>query len=960
MDVSPDRAPTPGCPDEGTLAEFVAGTASAADRDLIERHIDACERCGATLRDYAQAFTSLHERDPDDGPPPITGQRFAGRYRIESCVGFGAGGTVYRAHDPELDRTVALKVLRSGPGGSTQPDSRWTREAKVMAKVVHPNVVTVHDVGLADDHLFIAAEFVEGGTLDEWRKEAPRSWQEVLALFVEAGRGLAAIHDCGLVHRDFKPHNVMVGRDGRVRVTDFGLARLLPELDDDDVALTHDSPHASSVFAETLVSRTRPGTLVGTPSYMAPEQLRGELADARSDQFAFCVSFYEALWDRRPFEGKTLVELAERVCNEAPTVPPPRPHVPRWVTAVVLRGLSRRPSDRFEDMHALLHALTEAPRRRRLRMISAAVVTGFAVVAVGGYAAAGLAHDPCEVDEHGARSVLDASRVSITAGLVRAPEIGSAVLRDLDAWAEAWRDTSRQVCEATDAESSSSHQLGLQRACLDRRLSELRAVTEILASSQDGDVERALDILGILARPERCSDAETLAAVEPAWSTPAARMLAREIAGDIDRADALRAAGRLTDARELAETVLTRVPDDDELLAVRAEALVTLGQVQSAVKDADAAEKALFAGIWAAEASGHVEMAARGWIELVNVLGNQREDHAGAERAAERAAAAVHRLRDPGSAIDLAANRAVSASMQGKYEDALEQQRQVLERARAVFPDGHPNIARIHFNVAAVLTNLGRPDEALEHAREGLALFEASFSGRHPVLVEMLNTLGAIQLHRGDKDAGRAYLDRGLALARELLPEGHLNTASIVSNLAQIDVWDGRHAEAADGYRQALAIYRAAYGSEHPDVALSLHNLAAAIEGTGDRQQALALYREALEIRLKASGPDHPGTANTHHNLGLVLVKEERLDEGIEHLERALEVRERAKVDPYRRATTNFMLARAYHKRGETQRALSHAHRSREYLLEIAPRHPDVLEAVENWLTEQGEALARR
>jgi eukaryotic-like serine/threonine-protein kinase len=459
-------------------------------------------------------------------------------------------------------------------------------------------------------------------------------------------------------------------------------------------------------------------------------------------------------------------------------------------------------------------------------------------------------------------------------------------------------------------------------------------------------------VVAIAAPPQRCAEVETLEAIEPAWGSPATRMLSIELAGDIHRVDALRAAGRLDEAREHAEQLVARLGDDDDHLAVRAEVLLTLGQVQTALKDTNAAEKTLQRAVWAAEASGHIEMAALGWIDLVSVLGNQREDYARGMQAADRAAAAVHRLRDPVATLDLAANRAVTASVNGLYEEALEQYLEILARAPEVYEEDHPNVARVHFNVAASLSKMGRHDEAIDHARRGLAMFERRFAGRHPTMVDMFNTLGALELHRGNIEAGRAHLENGLALAAELLPAEHSNVASIVSNLAQIDMWEKRHEEAAAGYRRALAIYQAVHGPAHPDVALTLHNLAAAHDGLGEREQAVALYREALAMRLQVNGPEHPGTATTHHNLGLVLVGVGEIDEGIEHMERALAIREASKVDPYNRATTNFMLARAYEKRGDLTRARERALRSRDYLREIAPRHANILEVVETWLDQ--------
>jgi eukaryotic-like serine/threonine-protein kinase len=941
----------PGCPDETALAEFIGGGATDAEREAIEGHIDGCPRCAATVGEYALAFASRTGNAA--GAPDVDEEPgLPSRYRIECCVGFGAGGTVYRAHDRELDRVVALKVLHEGTSDSTTAGGRLAREAKIMAKVVHPNVVTVHDVGIAGERLFIATEFVDGSTLDAWCKEARRSWGELVDVFVEAGRGLAAIHACGLVHRDFKPHNVMVGRDGRVRVTDFGLARLMPELDELERERVQESSPALMLIDETL-SQTRSGALVGTPAYMAPEQLRGERADARSDQFAYCVALYEALWGQRPFSSGTLAALAHSVCNDPPRPPPSRPRVPRWLVQVVMRGLSRKPDNRFEDMHALLHALTEAPRRRRRRRAGLALVGGFALMAGGGYAAAGLAEDACDLDEHRFAGIWDHdTRQAVAGALNRTPEIGEAVIDELDQWLAAWAATRRQACEAAVADRTSPRQLELQRTCLDRRVSELRAATEVLSEPDDGLSERALDVVGTIGAPQRCVDIETLETIEPTWASPLGRVLSREISGDLDRVEALREAGRIDEALALAERVLARV-DDSEHLPVRAEALLALGLVQTVARDLDTAETTLHEGIWAAEASGHVAMAARGWLAISKIMVGGRSDLERGRQADSRASAAVHRLNDPLLELELAANRMGMAYIEGRYEDALEQSADLVTRSKAVYGEEDPQIGRLLFNMAAALHGLGRLEEAVDHAYRSLAIFEGRFGGRHPDLVEMLNGVAVIELDRGDVQAARGHVERGLALAHELFPEDQRGATNLIANLAAIDMSEGRHAAAVEGYGRVLELQRAIHDGVHPDIGITLHNLGVATGEVGDRERAIELFREALDVHRETVGPDHPTTADTLHSLGRALLAAGRHDEALEHLQRALE--QRTEGAPRPRAATLFVLARTHAERGATKRARAHAEAALEALEGSNPRHDDLREEIEAWLTENGE-----
>jgi serine/threonine protein kinase len=292
-----------------------------------------------------------------------------GRYEIVKTLGQGGMGIVYLAYDPTLDRPVALKLLRPELRGA---QARLLREGQSVARLAHPNVVRVFDVGTDHDDLFIAMEYVDGATLGRWLRAERRQPRAIFELFAAAGRGLAAAHAAGLVHRDFKPDNVLVGRDGRVVVTDFGLARL-----DADEALAADAdPDAARAPAKPwlTVTLTRTGSLMGTPAYMSPEQLRGEVADARSDQFGFCVAHWEALFGQRPFalpERASLDEVRDAVDLGvvAPATPTPKALGP--AERALRRGLSLDPADRFPDMDALLAAL-EPPRTREAMVALAA------------------------------------------------------------------------------------------------------------------------------------------------------------------------------------------------------------------------------------------------------------------------------------------------------------------------------------------------------------------------------------------------------------------------------------------------------------------------------------------------------------------------------------------------------------------------------------------------------------
>ena len=288
-----------------------------------------------------------------------------GRYTTLSQLGAGAMGVVLAAYDPQLDRRVALKLLAPRSNDPAAARARLQREAQALAKLDNPNVVGVHDVGLHGDQLFVAMDFVAGKTLGAWMAEVerPRPYKEVLAVFAGAGRGLAAAHRAGLIHRDFKPDNVMLGDDGRVRVMDFGLARVELELDEHG---------GESREPPQLTHLTRAGMIMGTPAYMPLEQFEARETDARSDQFSFCVSLYQALYGERPFAGRTFAELQEAVEQEKLSPPRRDVNVPAWLRKVVVRGLAKDPARRWPSMPALLDALADDPAQRRRKWVAAA------------------------------------------------------------------------------------------------------------------------------------------------------------------------------------------------------------------------------------------------------------------------------------------------------------------------------------------------------------------------------------------------------------------------------------------------------------------------------------------------------------------------------------------------------------------------------------------------------------
>ena len=368
------------CLDDNLASEFVSGSMPHTTQTKVETHLAGCRDCRQLVAALAgtgdDSDVATHPRDhklteSQAGKLPALsiGDR-VGRYLVLSTLGAGGMGMVFAAYDPQLDRKIALKVLRTNLGANTaDARKRLKREAQAIARLNHPNVVGVYDVGTttSGEDVYIAMEFVEGDTLTSWLKRYPRSWREILEIFAQAGRGLMAAHSVGLLHRDFKPDNVLVGSDGRVRVTDFGLARSLFGIDDSNRGPVTDDPNKL-----IQVDLTATGTVLGTPRYMPPEQLQGPNIDARSDQFSFCVALYEALYRKHPLVDATSVAMLE---HGTPAEPPPTDaRVPSKVGRAVMRGLSKERAQRFQAMAELMTELAPPEPRPRLRLAAVAAL----------------------------------------------------------------------------------------------------------------------------------------------------------------------------------------------------------------------------------------------------------------------------------------------------------------------------------------------------------------------------------------------------------------------------------------------------------------------------------------------------------------------------------------------------------------------------------------------------------
>jgi serine/threonine protein kinase len=364
-----------GCLTESALADFTQGVLNPGLQPQVDQHLRGCSSCRSAI---AALFSAPGMGRAAAGVLPRPGAQ-VGRYIIDEQIGSGGMGVVYRARDPLLGRPVAVKMMRPswtdalGERGS----ARLVQEAQALAKLSHPNVLAIHDMGNWEGHFFLAMEWVDGGDLRAWTCKRKRSWREVVKVFIQAGEGLLAAHRAGLVHRDFKPQNVLVGTDGRVRVADFGLVR------------AERSSGGQPLGPPASMELTGTHELLGTPAYMSPEQVAGLPVDARSDQFSFCVALFESLYGQRPFVADSLEGLRQAL-QSGISAPADDHEVPARARQAVVRGLALKPEERFPVLDALLselHTSTSVlnPRRRGRSKVAAAAglcaLTGLAVAA---------------------------------------------------------------------------------------------------------------------------------------------------------------------------------------------------------------------------------------------------------------------------------------------------------------------------------------------------------------------------------------------------------------------------------------------------------------------------------------------------------------------------------------------------------------------------------------------------
>ncbi len=892
----------PQCLTENEIVDFVVLNLEPDEASQAEAHIDTCSACRAVLIELARVFelraSSVPEpeevsQDETEAPEPALGLlppellrgSKVGRYMMLDLLGTGAMGVVFAAYDPELDRRVALKLLRERTGDDER-NARMVREARATARLAHPNVVVVHDVGEFEGNVFMAMELVVGGTLGDWLKATERSRDAILDVFLDAGQGLLAAHAAGLVHRDFKPANVLMGDDERARVTDFGLARAGDSVE----TTTHQALVTLSGSGDVVITRT--GALVGTPAYMSPEQFEGRVADARSDQFSYCVALAEALSGERPFEGRSLMELQASVCS-GKLRPSALDALPRPLQVALTRGLSVDPSERFPDMRSLLDVVTEVRRGRPRRAFKRASMLGVVVLGTAGVAwvstqMAASASEPltmCSQDGNTFDAAWTPARAheieASLAGLDRAaaPRVARNVVAMLDTYADSWTEVHAATCDSGAATVEARY---ATLRCLELGRSKAAALLTALSEDDVGMLEHAEEAVSDLPQPEGCRD--------PGWRDlrlEPPEVVAEEVAAQREAlalAEAYSTTGQYRLAADRAQVVL------DASLAVSFEPLLL--EARSVLAGAllmagqrEAAELNLRASWSDAIRLGDPGWQARVAANMFDVVGNADggsrsdgafwRDVAGAalEGAGETHPAAWHYWNGRGK----------FEAYGGDYQAALE----AFDTALAL-----PNLStsqRIGSTIGRVATRrqLVSGDELREVLEEGEAMMKLvrdRLGPKHPRMISAVQPWSAVLADLGRGEEALPALDDAMSVAEAFLSPEDTRIAGLLTSRAGAYAAAGNPVAALGDHRRIVSIREATDPIDEGSLGLAYNNLAVAEMGMGDNAASVESLKRALPHLEAAFGREHINVANCRTSLASNLVKLGRYGEAREHL----------------------------------------------------------------------------
>ncbi|WP_181234624.1 serine/threonine-protein kinase [Enhygromyxa salina] len=895
------------------MSELDDRTLAAPDRELSTDDTMAAD---------AELAASVRAQRPMPALAPSIG-----RFSILRKLGAGGMGVVYAGYDEELDRKVAIKLLHER-GQSPARRQRLLREAQGLARLSHTNVVQVYEIGEHEGAAFIAMEFVDGVTLGAWLAQRSRSRREIIQVFVQAGRGLAAAHHKDLVHRDFKPDNVMIAGDGRVVVMDFGLVHEAGSvavtgdgaepLDEARAAEIRRDVMSSSQIEADAIERslrssvlssdlTATGAMMGTPAYMAPEQFAGGVTDGRTDQFSYAVSLWEALCGERPFAGHSVTELCTAVISGQLREPPRGADLPAYLRKILVRALATDPDNRWPSMAALLAALSVNRERRRAVALAVGAPLLLALAVGVGWqrheqAAVAERVAACQRDSEALIEVWnDDTRAQIEAAfaatkLELAGDAWSRTQLRLSDYASEWSALRLASCRAATVEHTREPAAADRvDACLDERQAAFTSLLGLLETADAKLVQRAVQASAELPLTSQCSDDAWLAHRIELPEDPQTREQIAASRSQLEGVEVLLTTARYDQAKLAAQAALAQA----EAIAwppIDAEARYAIAIVATKLGEFAAAEPELERAFFTAGEAGHDLLALRAAISLVDIVGDELERHEEGLRWARVAAMLLARLNLTRSleAAVLANNIGNVLENRGSYVEAQVEYERAHQLWLAAFGSEHPQIATVLNNIGVVQRRQGKLEDALATQTRALALREATLGPAHPACGDTLANLGNIYWEVGDLDQALAHGQRAHEIWLAVFGENNQKIGYALNNIGNVHFSRGELDQALDHYRRAHQVWEAALGPEHSTVAMALTNTGNVLMMKGELDEALALQRRALAVSEAASGPDSPGVAEKLNNVAVVLDAKGEHDEALALHRRALVIREQA------------------------------------------------------------------
>ncbi len=904
---------TSNCLSDDEVLALALGTTVDFDRDAALHHVDECAACRGLL-----ARSVLTERPA--GATPLPGMVWAGRYVIAAPLGRGAMGEVYRAWDVKLERHVALKVLAVGRWGDEVAMARLIRESKAMARLSHPHAVTVYDSGEYGGRPFVAMELVHGQTMERWAIDRP--WRDLVRAYADVADALAAAHRAGLIHRDVKPANILVGDDAVARVSDFGLAHMPTD------ALPVDSDLPSSED----ISLTATGAIVGTPAFMAPEQLARAAIDARADVFSLCAALYHSCFGVVPFAAHTIAEVCAAQAAGRIQDPPRRSSIPQRVRATIIRGLAADPRERYSDMAELRDALVRLLQRRRWPLVATAATLA---TTVAGVAAATLREMPpaCETPAAIDEVWSPQRREALAQALADDPYLHARIDAAATRYVDAWRTTHAETCSA---EVPATGERDAVLACLRNGARQLLGVVDAITRVDDRARSEALLALAQARSPAECTDPNDAALYQPQPVEPELQRRAASIRDDVAVARGLWLAARHDVAREQLRDTL-RSAESTGYRPLMAEVWHAIAEMEFAAERFREAFDADQSAIDLATAGGHDVLAMQAWTQLISTadrLGDvdrvqeyDRRAEAALARVGDNAGslevrllhargiAAIGRadaetarksftaeLDSPASGVEerlhALGGLAAVASLTGDHAAAVTKAREVLRLRVADLGPDHPLLATSYINLAIDLLALARFAEAMDEVERGLAVMAANSASESPSAGRLLNLKGVLLLELGRRDESLQIGRQAAAVLTAALGPNHEATldarAHVVHILAELGDVDGA-IEAMEALADAWVQLR---GDQHPSTATTRMNLAMMLLARGRAHDAIAPAAAALEALAASHGPRSTLRGHALMVHGQALRRSGDVAQGLTQLRLAREILAESHADP--------------------------------------------------------------